>query len=349
MKLFITSLLLFPCLAQAQWDSGTESRLQLNRLDTVSQDNTDPLGWWPFLSVNMGLLDFDGENSAGDGHNLQVKGLLSYYDLGRQFTFEGGFGLQNSEAGDRSTTSGLVEAATRYRWLNRWEAGPLVNFFIGNGDDYGSSNEDLTTFIGANLLYHVPLENGDLLRLGGRWMTDVGIPGEASNIVMFEVHYGLPLGQSSAPAAQRPQPRTDHLARLAFESSEWSGPQLAYSTRQVDPNSSDRRKVSQLAQRLLQQEGLVERIRVIGHADERGSTYANQMLSQARAQSVANALIFAGFPKDRIEVVAAGESRPLISGPTQEAWEKNRRVELEFKGVRDLSQLQSTLQEVGIE
>jgi hypothetical protein len=343
----LLALLLTSYSAFAQQElSGGELRLQSEEVETYSRDNRDPLGWWPFISLNMGLLDREGDK-AGDGHNLQAKGLFSFYDLSRDFNLEAGAGLQNSDANNEASISGLLEGGARLRWLSRWEAGPLVNFFVGNGDDYGSSSPDITTFVGANLLYDLPLANGDLLRAGGRWMTDVGVPGEFANIFMFEVHYGLPFGEKNVVTQEKP--RSEHLARLAFENSEWEGPQLAYSTLQVDPNTTDRNRLARLGEELMQDNDLVTEVRVIGHADERGSTYANQMLSEARATSVANALVFAGFPKERIQIIGMGESRPLVPGDTPNAWEHNRRVELEFRGVRDLEQLRSLLRETGIE
>ncbi len=336
--------------AQAQVDvTSTELRLDSDDVQTSTRNNRDPLGLWPFFSVNAGLLDFNGEDQ-GDGHNLQLKGLMSFYEANRLFNFEGGLGLQNSDADGDSTVSGLMEAAARIRFASQWEAGPLANVFVGHGEDYGSSNSDLTSFVGANVLYDIPIDNGDLMRVGGRWLTDVGIPGEEVNIFMVELHYGLSFSKTAPVAQEQPtQPRTDHLARLAFENSQWDGPELAYSTLQVEPNTTDRNRVARLGRQLFEDNDLVTSIRVIGHADERGSTYSNQLLSRARANSVANALIFAGYPKDRVEVIAKGESAPAVDANTVSAWDRNRRVELEFKGVRDLARLRSLLQEAGIE
>lgn len=332
-----------------QWDSDSHTRLSRSDLQTSTKDNTQPTGWWPFLAVNLGLLNFDGNRSEGDGQNLQAKGLMSYYDLGGDFILEGGLGIQTSDANDKTTASALLEAASRLRWSSRWEAGPVLNLFIGEGDRYGSSSSDLTSFIGGHILYTIPLENNDLLRVGGRWITDIGIPNEFANIVMFEVHYGFPFVNNTASVARAPQSSgADHLARRAFETEITSSPFL-YSTRQIEPNSTTKRQLSALARALLNEEGLVTQIRVIGHSDERGSVYANQMLSKARAQSVANTLIFSGFPKENIEVVAMGENRPLALRNSQQAWDENRRVELEFKNVSDPQRLESLLRKTGIQ
>lgn len=69
-------------------------------------------------------------------------------------------------------------------------------------------------------------------------------------------------------------------------------------------------------------------VRLEGHADERGSREYNIALGDRRAQSVRRVLLFQGASVDQLETVSYGEEQPLMSGHTEEAWSKNRRVEL---------------------
>jgi outer membrane protein OmpA-like peptidoglycan-associated protein len=70
-----------------------------------------------------------------------------------------------------------------------------------------------------------------------------------------------------------------------------------------------------------------DHIVIEGHTDERGSDGYNQELGQRRAERVRDALVAEGFPKDKIEIVSYGRTRPRATGSSEEAWEKNRRVE----------------------
>ena len=71
------------------------------------------------------------------------------------------------------------------------------------------------------------------------------------------------------------------------------------------------------------------RIVVEGHTDVRGVPRTNRAPSRRRAQAVADELVARGVPADRIEVVGAGESRPLVRGARTEAEHaRNRRVEI---------------------
>lgn len=69
-------------------------------------------------------------------------------------------------------------------------------------------------------------------------------------------------------------------------------------------------------------------VRLEGHADERGSREYNIALGDRRAQSVRRVLLFQGSSTDQVETVSYGEEQPPMSGHTEEAWSKNRRVEL---------------------
>ena len=69
-------------------------------------------------------------------------------------------------------------------------------------------------------------------------------------------------------------------------------------------------------------------VRLEGHADERGSREYNIALGDRRAQSVRRVLLFQGASSDQLDTVSYGEEQPAVLGHTEEAWSKNRRVEL---------------------
>ncbi|MEX1032352.1 MAG: peptidoglycan-associated lipoprotein Pal [Cellvibrionaceae bacterium] len=71
-----------------------------------------------------------------------------------------------------------------------------------------------------------------------------------------------------------------------------------------------------------------QRIRLEGHADERGSREYNMALGERRANAVADFLVLQGVSRSRIETVSYGEERPARMGSNEAAWDMNRRVEL---------------------
>ena len=69
-------------------------------------------------------------------------------------------------------------------------------------------------------------------------------------------------------------------------------------------------------------------IQVAGHTDSTGGDKYNLMLSQQRAQSVANILSGFGVEQVRLDTVGFGETQPIASNSTATGREQNRRVEL---------------------
>ncbi|MFG6461996.1 peptidoglycan-associated lipoprotein Pal [Roseateles sp. DXS20W] len=68
-----------------------------------------------------------------------------------------------------------------------------------------------------------------------------------------------------------------------------------------------------------------------GHTDERGGREYNLALGQRRAEAVAKSLTLLGVGTNQVEAVSFGKERPAVQGSGEEAWGKNRRVELKDK------------------
>jgi peptidoglycan-associated lipoprotein len=68
-----------------------------------------------------------------------------------------------------------------------------------------------------------------------------------------------------------------------------------------------------------------------GHTDERGGREYNLALGQRRAEAVAKSLTLLGVGGAQVEAVSFGKERPAVQGGGEEAWAKNRRVELKDK------------------
>lgn len=71
-----------------------------------------------------------------------------------------------------------------------------------------------------------------------------------------------------------------------------------------------------------------KRIRLEGHADERGTREYNLALGERRANGILNYLIVNGASRSQIEVVSYGEEQPAATGQSDQAYARNRRVEI---------------------
>ena len=73
------------------------------------------------------------------------------------------------------------------------------------------------------------------------------------------------------------------------------------------------------------------RVRLEGHADERGTREYNLALGERRANAVRAYLVAQGAARSQIEVISYGEEKPANSGHNETAWAQNRRVEIVYR------------------
>ncbi len=71
-----------------------------------------------------------------------------------------------------------------------------------------------------------------------------------------------------------------------------------------------------------------KRIRLEGHADERGTREYNLALGERRSNAIMNYMIVNGAARNQVETVSYGEERPADRGATEAAYQRNRRVEI---------------------
>lgn len=69
-------------------------------------------------------------------------------------------------------------------------------------------------------------------------------------------------------------------------------------------------------------------IQIVGHTDSDGDAASNQQLSERRANSIADVLLDAGIPFNRIQTFGRGESQPVATNLDPAGKAKNRRVEI---------------------
>ena len=67
------------------------------------------------------------------------------------------------------------------------------------------------------------------------------------------------------------------------------------------------------------------RVKIEGHADERGTREYNLALGERRAAATRDYLLAKGVDGSRIRIVSYGKERPAVVGSNEDAWAKNRR------------------------
>ena len=67
------------------------------------------------------------------------------------------------------------------------------------------------------------------------------------------------------------------------------------------------------------------RVKIEGHADERGTREYNLALGERRASATRDYLVAKGVDGSRIRIVSYGKERPAVVGSNEDAWAMNRR------------------------
>lgn len=105
---------------------------------------------------------------------------------------------------------------------------------------------------------------------------------------------------------------------------------VVFETGKADLKPGAAQRLQPLAQYLQANKDV--KVRIDGHTDSQGSDGYNQQLSEARAQSVRNALAGLGVAPERITAVGHGEAQPVADNRNAAGRQQNRRVEVTLVG-----------------
>jgi outer membrane protein OmpA-like peptidoglycan-associated protein len=318
-------------------------------------DLSHPQGLWPFIGVGLGAMDHNNNVRSG-GVPTHVKVLGSYYFQSAPWVADLGVGLHNEFLTQKGSDSDSIqslytELAARYEFTNRWQLGAIWNTLVDNPDRYKSNTNDLASFMGVQVMKEFSWSNEYLVRAGGRAMTDVGISGETIDTVMAELEVSF--GPSAAPAPQvirveetRPEPIAPHLARRAIQTFNIDPDDVNFETDSTKLIANSRQYLRRLARALADNRQLFDRVEVVGHADQRGTDRYNDGLSKRRARAISDALIASGISRRQLITEGRGEHDLLSTSMAPSALQRNRRVELQFHGVKNQEALRNVIDSI---
>jgi len=140
-----------------------------------------------------------------------------------------------------------------------------------------------------------------------------------------------PAPQPVDDSAERDRLEKERMAREAAEKNRTVATDLAsmikFDYDQATVRPADQATLDRKAVILIANPGV--KIRIAGHADERGSDEYNLALGNRRAAAAKRYLENKGVDASRIDVISYGEERPLNPGSDETAYAQNRRDEFE--------------------
>jgi peptidoglycan-associated lipoprotein len=133
--------------------------------------------------------------------------------------------------------------------------------------------------------------------------------------------------QATAPAAQSTVKMVE-VSPLDDPNSPLANRSVYFDFDNFTVKSSDQALISAHAKYLASHS--TAKVRLEGNADERGGREYNLALGQKRSEAVKKSLELLGVNTSAIEAVSFGKEKPKDPGHSEEAWAKNRRVDIVY-------------------
>ncbi len=187
-QLLISFIILTSGFAQAQ---PTET----SRGTYYSTGGTSQTSWAGYFSASSGYMN-SHNNANVEGVPSSFKILGSYALSNSLGVFDLGYGVSDTsfsqgDAIDGSVTAGVMEAAARYRFENRWQLGAAYNQFFNKGKNFNADQAD-AEFGGLQALREFGIGEKYIGRIGVRYMTSLNNTSESVNagLVDFQIGWG---------------------------------------------------------------------------------------------------------------------------------------------------------------
>lgn len=132
-------------------------------------------------------------------------------------------------------------------------------------------------------------------------------------------------GSSEGAMAYSPNASPDDYANLTEDPDYFSENTVYFDFDSSAINFDQEGKIRDVAEYL--KANPLQKLRLEGHCDERGTEQYNLSLGDRRAASVREFLVNLGIAADRIEAISWGEERPVCTEKTESCYALNRRVE----------------------
>ncbi len=317
-------------------------------------------GLWFLLGTDVGgaqLSAGSANESKKNGMQLDFKGLLSYSSL--HWAVDGGLGWlynkmqsENNVGYEVKTRSGFAELSPRYRLGPSLQLGLINQILFGTDSTFSESigKNSNAIFSGVQALYDFSPASDDKFRASIQVMTDLNISQRQLMVAQVGLQIGFSvlrdrtrlesdLASADSLSSSSAAPRAD--VQLSLDSEV-----IHFDTDRAALWKDSKKLLSSIAKFLGSNPQAWGSLRIEGHADERGTFEYNLDLSNERADSVKSVLISSGVPSSKILTHGFSKSRPLDSRSLEEAWAKNRRVEMYFYGVYDPELLKKGLAQI---
>lgn len=158
-----------------------------------SNSNSIQHGWAGYIGAGAGYSGYNSKLNV-EGAPTSLKVLGSYVSPESTAVFDAGYGVQSqtfsqNAARNSNISTGVMELAARYQFVNRWQLGAVYNQLFDKGLNYSANQAD-AEFGGVQLLREFSFGGSYLGRVGGRVMTSLNVNNESVNMIMVDFQIG---------------------------------------------------------------------------------------------------------------------------------------------------------------
>jgi len=327
---------------------------------TSTQEDT---GFFMFVGADFGMTKVMEDISSfpdKTGVHFAPKVLGSYYFDSFILDMGGGWFYDHIESSkvNVETKSAFLEGGLRYRMSDLWSFGPIFSLFLSNDNSFNELNRSKSSepFMGLQVSYKPDLFNGfNRTRLNFTLVKDMAIDNRNVMMALVGFQMGFSFREAKPKVIQKIKvvekvkvvqkekivyknrivPRIIKLKGGGLRATFDSDSGLNFKTNSSEGNEKMIKYLSRLSHFLNKYSREWKTLKVSGHTDNVGKRSYNMKLSRKRSNTVKRLLVAEGVAKKKIKTVGYGPDRPIDKRNTKRARAKNRRVELDFFGVKN--------------
>jgi outer membrane protein OmpA-like peptidoglycan-associated protein len=243
------------------------------------------------------------------------------------------------------TRSGLGLFSARYRFQSL-EVGAFGQVWFGNQIPLGQTKDSVPVFLGLGIVkgHQLQWAGQPAWRWGIQALVDLTLSTRVHGRLLATLEMGIPLFAPTPPQIKKETIEKRILEKVVIYT--FDDQFVHFKTNEDTLMPRSYAFVKDLGATLTQQNDNWEKVLIKGHTDSRGEFDFNQDLSSRRAQQVKVTLESMGVQPEKVLAQGFGEAQPIDPAESEEAWSRNRRVEIEFEGVKDPKIFRDEIQKI---
>jgi outer membrane protein OmpA-like peptidoglycan-associated protein len=233
------------------------------------------------------------------------------------------------------TKAPYLHTGVFYKLTEKFSLGMVGNYVLDDGLLI-SAKDKSSLLAGLGAYYSLSSSESMDVRVGAVAQKSIDFLNRDVTLVGINLQIGMPVGSAPAPVLKKNQvvksqgviQTKKEITLVSFDET-----LINFETDSYTLDMESKALLADLGAFMVSNKDMWESLHIEGHTDLRGSDDYNNVLSVRRANSVYEALTTLAIDKSRLDFEGSGKKKPLDPTVSDEAFAKNRRVDLKFVNV----------------